>query len=425
MPPRDDDDAGYSRRRLLRTGGAALGTGLTATLAGCPSGIPPLSGSISFGRLDAPAPVDDDYAKWIPAMSQFETSDEEATLGHAWHAQPARLSASVFGPGSLPVGITTGQIDYFGVGYRNYERAIALLSQPVRVVIADFDRATVADAVDGTRYTESDPYREYTVYERSDVPRAVAVADGVLVYGQSGPDDPEVARARVETVIDAGAGRIPRQVEADSGFATLVERAGSRPANWLGSAPFGGLGQSSNAALESLVTSSISWDYDDAGVYFVYDLVFPEGEQAPAGAIKDALRGQQRAVDSALVDVETDGRFARIEMRLTRQSVRESGDGHPQITWGVEHDRAEGTVTFRHEAGEQADPATLSIDGAGDATPFRDVGMFEPGDSVTVPVVDPDERLQIVYSSPDRDGSMALFGYTIRSDDDETEGETR
>ena len=418
MPPRDDD-AGYSRRRLLRTGGATLGVGLTASLAGCPSGIPPLSSPISFGRLDAPAPAADGYAKWIPAASEFETDDEEAGLGHAWHAQPARLSESVFGPGSLPVGLTTGQLGYFGVGYRNYERAIAVLSPFVRVAIADFDRATVADAVDGTGYEEGEPHHGYAVYERSDVPRAVAVDDGVLVYGQSGSDDPDAARARVETVIDAGAGRVPRQTEADSAFGTLVERAGSRPANWLGSAPFGGLGQSSSPALDSLVTSSISWDYDDAGVYFVYDLVFPEGERAPAGAIKDALQDQRRAVESALVDVETDGRFARIEMRLTREAVRDTspGNGHPQITWGVEHDRAEGTVTFRHEAGERADPAQLSIDGAGDAAPFEGVGVFEPGDSVTVPVVDPDDRLQIVYSSPDGDSSMALFGYTVPEDD--------
>jgi len=424
MPPRDDD-AGYSRRSLLRTGGATLGTGLTATLAGCPSGIPPLSSPISFGRLDAPQPATPDYAKWIPATAQFETDDEEAGLGNAWHAQPARLSESVFGPASLPVGLTTGRIDYFGIGYRNYERAIALLSQPVRVVIADFDRATVADAVDGTGYAESDPHREYAVYERSDVPRAVAVDDGVLVYAQSGPDDPDAARARVETVIDAGAGRIPRQVETDSAFANLVERAGSRPANWLGSAPFGGPGGTPRPALESLVTSSISWDFDDAGVYFVYDLVFPEGERAPAGAIKEALRDQQRAVESALVDVETDGRFARVEMRLPREELRDTtpGDGHPQITWGVEHDRADGTVTFRHEAGERADPAQLSVDGAGDAAPFEGVGVFEPGDSVTVPVVDADERLQVVYSSPDGGSSMALFGYTVPGDD--TGGETR
>ena len=163
MPP-TDDPVGWSRRGLLRTGGATLATGLTATLAGCPLGIPPLSGQINFGRLDAPQPTADRYAKWIPAASQFETNDEDAGLGHAWHAQPRRLSESPFGAASLPVGITTGRLDYFGVGYRNYDHAIAILSPYVMVALADVDRATVAEAVAETGYERRDDHRGYAVH---------------------------------------------------------------------------------------------------------------------------------------------------------------------------------------------------------------------------------------------------------------------
>jgi hypothetical protein len=411
-----EDRGRCSRRRLLRTGGATLATGVTATLAGCPSGIPPLSGQLDFGRIDAPQPAAGEYAKWIPAASEFEDG-EDAPLGHAWHARPSRLSASAFGPASLPVGITTGQLDYFGVGYRNYDHAIAILSPYVTVALADFDRATVADAVADTGYEARADYRGYAVYGRSDLPRAVGVADGALVYAQSGLDDPDEARARVETAIDAGEGRIPRQVETEPAFGALLDRAGGRPANWLGSAPFGAAGETPRPALDSLVTSSISWDYDDDAVYYVYDLVFPEDEQAPAGAIKRALRSQQRAVDSALIDVETDGRFARVEMRLTPGMVRDTatGDGHPQITWGVDYDRANRRLTVRHEAGETADAAQLSVDGdAAGASPFEESDTFGPGDSVTLGVDDPGGGpVRIVYEEPDSHSSMTVFAYDV------------
>ena len=415
MPP--SDSPGHGRRRFLRTGGAALAVGFTTALAGCPSGIPPLSGQLSFGRIDAPQPTADGYTRWIPAAATSPTSDgdsdEDDGVDHVWHAQPARLAESPFGAASLPVGITTGRLDYFGVGYRTYERAIAVLSSAATVAVGAFDRATVADAVADTAYEGRGEYRGWATYGRDDLPRTVAVGDGVLVYAQSGADDPELARRRVETTIDAGEGRASRQTEAEPAFSTLVERAGSRPANWLGVSPFGGFGGSSGSELDSLVTSSISWDFDYEAVYFVYDLVFPEGAQAPERAIKDSLRGQRRAVESSLIDVETDGRFARVELRRPTRAVETSGDGHPQITWGVEYDRASQAVTVRHEAGETADAARLSVGNvAPEATPFERFEWFEPGDSVTVDIGGSGGLpLRIVYTAPDGNSSMTLFSY--------------
>jgi hypothetical protein len=410
-----DHDAGCSRRRFLRTGGETLAVGLTAALAGCPSGIPPLSGQLSFGRIDAPQPSDDGYARWVPTATASQTSDadEDDGVDHVWHAQPARLSDSPFGAASLPVGITTGRLDYFGTGYRTYERAVASLSASATVALGDFDRGTVADAVAGTGYEDRGEYRGWATYGRDDLPRAVAVDDGVLVYAQSATDDPDGARRRVETTVDAGAGRVSRQAETDPAFATLVERAGSRPANWLGVSPFGGVGGSDDSELDSLVTSSISWDFDDEAVYFVYDLVFPEGTQAPERTIKDSLRGQRRAVESSLIDVETDGRFGRVELRRPPRAVETSGDGHPQITWGVDYDPASQRVTVRHEAGETADAARLSIGNvAPEATPFDQYDEFGPGDSVTVRVEGSGGLpLRIVYTAPNGNSSMTLFAY--------------
>lgn len=417
MPP--SDSPGHDRRRFLRTGGAALAVGLTSALAGCPSGIPPLSGQLSFGRIDAPQPTTDGYTRWIPAAAASPTSDDDSDeddgVDHVWHAQPARLTESPFGAASLPVGITTGRLDYFGVGYRTYERAIAVLSSSATVAVGAFDRATVADAVADTGYEDRGEYRGWATYGRDDLPRTVAVGDGVLVYAQSGADDPELARRRVETTIDAGEGRASRQTETEPAFGTLVERAGSRPANWLGVSPFGGFVGSSGSELDSLVTSSISWDFDDEAVYFVYDLVFPEGTQAPERAIKDSLRGQRRAVESSLIDVETDGRFARVELRRPTRAVETSGDGdgHPQITWGVEYDRASQEVTVEHEAGETADAARLSVGNvAPEATPFDQFDRFGPGDSVSVRIEDAGGLpLRIVYTAPNGSSSMTLFSF--------------
>lgn len=415
MPP--SDAPGHGRRRFLRSGGATLAVGLTTALAGCPSGIPPLSGQLSFGRIDAPQPTADGYARWVPAAGATPTSDGDADeadgVDHVWHAQPARLTGSPFGAASLPVGITTGRLDYFGVGYRTYERAIAVLSSSATVAVGEFDRATVADAVTGTGYEARGEYRGWATYGRDDLPRSIAVDDGVLVYAQSGTAEPDTARRRVETTIDAGEGRVPRQTETEPAFATLVERSGSRPANWLGVSPFGGVGESESSDLDSLATSSISWDFDDDAVYFVYDLVFPEGRQAPERAIKDSLRGQQRAVESSLIDVETDGRFARVELRRPARAVESSGDGHPQITWGVDYDRASQLVTVRHEAGETADAARLSVGNvAPESSPFDRYDEFGPGDSVMVRLEDPDGLpLRVVYTAPNGNSSMTLFAY--------------
>jgi len=150
--------------------------------------------------------------------------------------------------------------------------------------------------------------------------------------------------------------------------------------------------------------------------------VFPEGEQAPERAIEHTLRDQERALESSLADVETDGRVARIELRLRKESVRDSVSrtGHPQITWGVAFDERERTVTFRHEGGERADSARLSVDDvADDATPFDAFDTFGPGDSVTVridPAADsPSPR--IVYTAPDGNSSMTLFSYSVPEGD--------
>jgi hypothetical protein len=422
MPPSDALDHG--RRRFLKTGGATLTVGLTTALAGCQSGIPPLSGQLNFGRIDAPQPTADGYTRWVPAAAASPTSDdadEDDGVDHVWHAQPARLTESPFGAASLPVGITTGRLDHFGVGYRTYERAVTALSSSVTIAVGGFDRTTVADAVAGTGYEERGGYRGWATYGRDDLPRSVAVDDSVLVYAQSGTDEPDTARRRVETTIDAGEGRVPRQTEAEPAFATLVERAASRPGNWLGVSPFGGVAGSDGPELDSLATSSISWDFDDEAVYFVYDLVFPEGTQAPERAIKDSLRGQRRAVESSLIDIETDGRFARVELRRPARTVDSSGrgDGHPQITWGVEYDRTSQQVTVRHEAGETADAARLSIGNvAPEATPFAKFDRFEPGDSVTVQVEDSGGLpLRVVYTSPDGDSSMTLFSYDPAEED--------
>jgi hypothetical protein len=422
MSPTDESGGHWSRRHFLRAGGAALAFGTAAGTAGCQSGLPPLSGPINFGRLDAPEPGDAEYRRWIPAPAALddpEADDESDGVADVWYAQPRRLSESAFGSGALPIGLTTARLDYFGTGYQNYDEAVALLSAPVIVALADIDRATVASALDGTGYETRTSYRGFDVYSRFDVPRTVAVSDTALVYAESGQDRPAAARDHVETVIDTAAGRSPRRWEQDAAFGTLLDRVGARPGSWLGLAqPFGEFGSEVPAAGDELLLSSTSWEVDSTAVYFIQDLVYAEERDAPGTAIKRALENQQRALDSSLVDVETDGRFARIEMRRSRDSV-EADQGPPQITWGVTHDRESETVTLTNEAGASADPATLSLDGDPGNTAwdtiFAEFDVFAPGDSVTVDVGDlePSDTVRVVYSTPDGNASMTVFGYSL------------
>jgi hypothetical protein len=354
--------------------------------------------------------------------------DEDDGTPDIMYAEPRRLTESVFGAHSIPVSSTSGSLDYFGIGYRNYDRALAMLSRGIVVAEADIDRKTVADAVANTGYETAEPYRGYDVYARSDIPRVVAVSDSALLFGHSRRTNPNRARENVETTIDAKSGEVPRQHEIDAEFAALTRRAGQRAANWLGVGLLDSAspGQTQSTAAKKAVTGAISWDVDADGVYFVYDVVYPKGTEAPKRAIKRHFRSRRRAVESTLTDVETDGRFARIELRMRKATIedesRARGPSPPQITWGVDHDRANETLTFEHEAGDTADARRLSLSGAigdGRSVDFDRFGTFEPGDRVVVDlrVREGGPHQRIVYTAPDGTPSTTLISYDLSEAD--------
>jgi hypothetical protein len=187
-----------------------------------------------------------------------------------------------------------------------------------------------------------------------------------------------------------------------------------------------GPGQTPSTAAKKAVTGSISWDIDSKGAYFVYDVVYPEGTNAPERAIKRHFQSQHRAIESSLVDVETDGRFARIELRMAKAKIKDESwaktPGPPQITWGVDHDRVNETLTFKHEAGDTADPRRLSLSGAigdGRSVGFDKYDEFGPGDRVVVDlrVREGGSHQRIVYTAPDGTPSTTLVSYDLSAGD--------
>jgi len=93
---------------------------------------------------------------------------------------------------------------------------------------------------------------------------------------------------------------------------------------------------------------------------------YPEGQAVSAERIRRILEDQPHELTSEAEtpDVGVDARFARVEARvpLAPDRDREPIRDPPQVTWGASFDADAGTVTIRHEAGEEVDAGWLWYD---------------------------------------------------------------
>lgn len=387
MPPDDSDAqaARCSRRRLLRTGGEAAAA-LSASSAGCIATLPPLGRRVRFGRVDAPEAGSPRYRRWLPEPSAFQDPlDPGKPNGIAWLMSftPENLGKDVIGETfSFPVGLVRPRVDHVGVGYGKYDRVTWY--GPAFAVEADVDRTAVREAIAPTGYEPVGTHRGFDLYDRQDLPRAAAAGDSGVVFTSG---DGSLADARA--VVDARTDASTRYHESNETFARLSAAAGSVPWTWF---------HERDEDVDELASAS-SFTFDRDSVYYVWTRVYPEDETPSKAAIQRELEENGRARRSLDVDVEVDGRVATIEFRQSHQRFRESNRERPpppHITWGLDHDRDEATVTLRHEAGESVPADELFVgyapvvhdeDEPAIATQFVDeYDTVSPDDDLTVDV---------------------------------------
>ena len=394
-----------SRREYLRAGSVAVAAS-AVTSAGCLEGLPPLGQRVRYGRIDAPPPVDvaPTYRKWVPAPSAVPESIEDLDI--EMYMLPGRLGEEALGA-SFEFGnsIARSQSDYFGMAYDDYDRVVWL--NGVFVVEATLDRTSVGETLVETGYEEAGTYRGSDLFARSDNSRTVAVGDDVIVFSSASE-----SQQRVETVVDTGAGRLPRRHETDEGFATFTERVGHYPFGWFG---VGVLAIQSNADL-----ASASYTFDESAAYFVYHHQYPSNQTPTERDIRAGIEENNRAIRSTGVDIDIDETFVTVQMRLDGSKFRENTRAAqiPLVTFGVDHDQEAGTLHIHNEGGGtlQVDNLSLAPEDELDGRISWPGSTVTPGDSISIDVSGLSgsvDSIRIVYEYPNSHNTAVIFSYSL------------
>ncbi len=289
-------------------------------------------------------------------------------------------------------------MDYVGYPMADYDRLVSV--GPVGTVAeVSVDRDVVARTLAETNYERVDGYREYDVYDRTDVDRLLAVSADAVVHASG-----EHRRAKAKALADAGAGRVARRHEVDETFAAHTDRVGAPPTVL-----------SAFGILNGGLASAVWFTFDDSSAYFVYDHVFGDGETPTASEVKHQIRGITRSDQASFVDVTIDDPFVRVALQLDERAYMDGDDADdyrslPFVTWGV--DDGPDTITVSHDAG---DPVPV------DPTQFRPPGALrdrpepgstlEPGDELAFATADlDDDDIELTYDQSD-DSISLLFSY--------------
>jgi len=406
-PALPDSDRPSRRSFLSRVGGATAGIAATAGLgatAGCVELLPAMGQEVRYESVDMPDAPPPRYREWAP-VQEIESRDN--VLPNVV-AVPNNDSEAVTGvPLNYGRGFLAGRLDYFGVGFENYDLAFSLNDYPDNVAVLEGPVAPeeVGATLLDSGYSAADRRWDADRYVREDIPRTVAVWDGRIVFG-IGPE----RDAAIQQALDAHAAD-DSLATVNRGFARVTERAGLRPFLMVGT-NFGGLADD-----YALDWSTVGIDYDQDGFYFAYYLLFAD-ERPSRDDLRDELESMEIGENADAVEIERDGQLAAIEIQMSSTTVDSEYDTTnelvPQITWGVENDGE--TIAIRHEGGDAIPATYLTLrDGWADdpavspqfADEYTTVG---PGASVRVDRSEIDEGpLSIMWE--DGESSIILLEY--------------
>jgi hypothetical protein len=416
----NEEQANCTRRQALRAGGAALTAGVAGSSAGCLSLLPPVGQQIRYGRVDVPAPTNEQpvYRKWMPADSA--APDLEHTDGFSdtnWiYVTPGNLGRAQLG-GEFRIGIDVVQssLSYFGTPLDAHDHLVGLGSLG-SVVESNVDSERTESTLRSSGFERVDSYHEYELFDRTTVPQTIAVSGDAVIQTRG-----EKRQAKAETLIDAGDGRIDRYHETDQTFAAFSE--------WLGTYPTVMDGFPPNIVETDADATAMVYTFDEEAAYFVYKHQFPGGETPTRGEIKRRLSDElTRPMQAWSVDIEIDDPQVSIQMRVEQEQFGSdfSAETVPFVTWSI--DETGEAVTVRHEAGESVPVEKLEIEPS-DALRDRPAAgeTLEPGDTLVFEreslAIDRGEDayrdIDIVYHFSNQSSAM-LFSYDPDANDTTT-----
>ncbi|QCC49462.1 hypothetical protein [Halobellus limi] len=393
-PQRHRPSNDRTRRQLLAAGGAAL----PLLTAGCLSSLPPLGGNQRYGRLTVPSGGDPAYRRWLPAPTSVESPPDRYSFATVQPTAPRPDAPEEF---IARRAYSKANINYFGIGFENYDLLVDSIFGTV--IEASFDRTQVTQTITDSGYERTGQYRDYVVFARSDVPRRVAVGDGVVVWTSVQQHD----QPKLEAVIDAGAGERPRYHEENARFEQLTTAAGGNAHLLVNTDIHDPTGR------PAMLADAFRFDGETAYQVVTYHY---ENDRVPAeSALKQALKegGYRFTTEAETFDVQIDGSLATVEAQVPFNSNTEIAPEYdlPQVTWGVTQDADATRVTFRHEAGESVSADRLYYDldrpedfGELEKQPLwsdSDDDSVSPGAEATVDLSDhlDAEGISLVYST--------------------------
>jgi hypothetical protein len=367
-----------SRRRAL-VGGATLATALSGSTAGCLSLLPPVGQEVRFGRVDVPTEREEDvrYRQWMPAPAEIPNveTDVDIETMHWGTVTPGDLGRDTLG-GAFDIvgGLALSVLDYVGYEFEHYDFVHSFDALGV-VAEGDVDPAVVTETVLDGGYRRDGTYHGWDLFDRTDTPRTLAVSDSAVVMSR-GEDRTEL----IETLLDAGDGRIERYPEASDTFATFAERMGAYPSIIQGFGAAATPAEPEHAAM--------GYTFDDGGAYYIYHHQYQPGETPSSDEIERHLESDMPAASQALsVDIQREKQHVEIQMRIDSERVARTGttDTQPHVMWSIE-DTPE-IVTVRLEAGDSIPADQLMVEPDGTVVEgLEDGTVLEPGDEFTVDV---------------------------------------
>lgn len=382
------------------------------------STLPPLGRRVRFGRVDVPPREDPVYAQWLPEPGRLQDADGETVdpLTEAIYTTPGDLGADELGVRfSLISTVMLSRLDYFGVGFDNYDWALGLGSGTV--LAGDVPLAEARETLTGTVYERSGSLLDFDLYRRPDVGHVVALSGTHVVFGRG-----EQARSTVETLVETGRGRTPRAVDTDDRAGRFVRTVGSSPWTWYGAKLFGFGGQ--EAALQTRpVASAHSLSFDETAAYLVANSLFPAGRVPSKSRMKDVLETRSRVLESSGADVTITDRLVTVELRVDESTLENDDVGLdlPQVTWSSRLDASATALGITHHAGEPVDASRLSTKfdpNSGNDRLEPATGTINPGDTITVDVSGRQtDRFTLVYTVPDGDTSAVVYETSLPAED--------
>lgn len=404
-----DDTAETTRRDVLMRGGALAAAAVSGSTAGCLSLLPPVGQEVRYGRVDAPGRADEapTYRPWMPAQEALPEVEDSPDVGdmHWIAATPGSLGMDDLGA-EFRIGATVVMtaLDYFGYAFEHYDNVYGLGSLGA-VAEGDIDTSVVTETLEDSGYERDGTYQDWELFDRTDIPRTVAVSEEAIVQTNGGE-----RRPFIETLLDAGDGRIDRRHEHEESFDTFTEWVGSYPTLLEG---FGG-----DFTDPEPDHSVLAYTFDEDAAYYIYLQQYADGETPSKGEIQHALEdSMERAMQAWAVDIEIDEPQVAVEMRVDKEEFQDDfvEDRTPYLTWGVD-DGGE-SVTIRHEAGESVPLDQVDIE-PGDALLNRppEGTVLEPGGELTFTTAEfpeGNEQISLVYNYAGTDhDSAALLHYT-------------